>query len=58
MYQRRKKKQIITNDGMFTVKNFRLVYVKYAFYLKKICGCNLEVNFFKLYFKMLLSRKK
>ena len=42
---------------MFTVKNFRVVYVNYVYYLTKIRDRNLEVNLLKLYFKMLVSRK-
>ena len=43
---------------MFTVKNFRVVYVKYVYCLTKIRDQNLEVNLLKLYFKMLVSWKK
>ena len=43
---------------MFTVKNFRVVYVKHVYYLIKIQDRNLEVNLLKLYFKMLASQKK
>ena len=43
---------------MFTVKNFRVVYVKYVYYLTKIRDRNFKVNLLKLYFKMLVSWKK
>ena len=43
---------------MFTVKNVRVVYVKYVYYLTKIRDGNLEVNLLNRYFKMLVSQKK
>ena len=42
---------------MFTVENFKLVYVKNAYYLTKTWDQNLKVNLLKLYFKMLVSQK-
>ena len=42
---------------MFTVENFKLVYVKNAYYLTKTWDQNLKVNLLKLYFKMFLSQK-
>ena len=39
---------IQNRPGMFTVKNFRVVYVKYMYYLTKIRDRNLEVNLLKV----------
>ena len=46
-----------TNHGMFIVKNFRVVYVKYVYYLTKVRDRNLEVNLLKLYFEMLVNHE-